>query len=354
MVDDSKGPRPARSRAHRFSGHAGVLPNARERSTIVSRLTLVLPRRRRSPVPECYALALMAFLRIASASEGRAILEAADEFTRALGAFDRSFRMRTSAPVDDADLRRFLGEQAVDFTAEETAAWEDAIAAVARGAQGIGAYLPREVLVVKTTGREERDHAYTRANAIVLPTARVRSLRGERAVRLLAHELFHVASRTSPAFRDATYALLGFTPVAPILPPPELDDRRMTNPDAHALTHYLRLGDRAVVPLLTCPLPLADVLERTSVLGVAQSTLLEIDPEAATVVRDPSGAPVLVDPQATDWSRRLARNSTYTIHPEEVLADNLALLVRRRLGTAPPPEDPAFLAAFERTIANQA
>jgi hypothetical protein len=40
----------------------------------------------------------------------------------------------------------------------------------------------------------------------------------------------------------------------------------------------------------------------------------------------------------------------YTIHPEEVLADNLALLVRRRLGAAPPPDDPSFLAAFEHAM----
>ena len=296
----------------------------------------------------------MTLLRLASASEGRAILAAEDDFTRALGGFDRSFRMRTTAPVEDAELRRFLGEQAVDFTAEEAAAWEETISVVARGARGIGGVLPQEVLVVKTTGREERDHAYTRANAIVLPTSRVQSLRGERALRLLAHELFHVASRASPALRDATYALLGFVPVGPITPPPELDGCRMTNPDAHGLGHYVRLGERVVVPLLICPLPLADVLERTSVLGVVRVMLLEIAPDAGTVVRDAGGAPVLIDPQATEWSRLIARNSTYTIHPEEVLADNLALLVRRRLGATPPPADPAFLAAFEQALSNHA
>ncbi len=296
----------------------------------------------------------MTLLRLASASEGRAILAAEDDFTRSLGGFDRSFRMRTSAPVDDAELRRFLGEQAVDFTAEEAAAWEETITAVAEGARGIGGVLPREVLVVKTTGREERDHAYTRANAIVLPASRVQSLRGERALRLLAHELFHVASRASPALRDATYALLGFVPVGPIAPPPELDGCRMTNPDAHGLGHYLQLGERAVVPLLVCPLPLADVLERTSVLGVVHARLLEIAPDAGTVVRDAGGAPVLIDPEATEWSRRIARNSTYTIHPEEVLADNLSLLVRRRLGAAPPPPDPAFLATFEQALSDRA
>lgn len=296
----------------------------------------------------------MTLLRLASASEGRAILAAEDDFTRALGSFDRSFRMRTSAPVDDSALRHFLGEQAVDFTAEEAAVWEEAIAAVARGVQGMGSVLSPEVLVVKTTGREERDHAYTRANAIVLPAVRVRGLRGDRAFRLLAHELFHVASRASPALRDATYALLGFAPIGPITPPLELDDKRMTNPDAHALGHYLRLGERAFIPLLICPRPLAEVLEQTSVLGLVRVTLLEIDPDAATIVRDAEGAPVLVEAQTTEWPERIARNSEYTIHPEEVLADNLSLLVRRRLGAATPSADLAFLDAFEETLAKHA
>ena len=294
----------------------------------------------------------MTVLRLASASEGRAILAAEDDFTRALGGFDRSFRMRTVARVDDSELRRFLGEQPVDFTADEAAAWEEAITAVAHGVRGMSGVLPPEVLVVKTTGREERDHAYTRANAIVLPATRVRHLRGERAIRLLAHELFHVATRTSRALRDATYALLGFASIASgsILPPPELDDRRMTNPDAHTLAHFIRLEGRAFVPLLTCPLPLAEVLERTSVLGVVRPTLLEIDPDAGTALRDASGAPILVDPRETEWAQRLARNTTYTIHPEEVLAENLALLVRRRLGATELPADPAFLAAFEEAL----
>jgi hypothetical protein len=292
----------------------------------------------------------MTLLRLASAAEGRAILTAEDDFTRALGGFDRSFRMRTTEPVSDAALRVFLGEQALDFSAEEGRAWEEAIAAVARGARGIGGVLPPEVLVVKTTGREERDHAYTRANAIFLPAARVQRLRDERAVRLLAHELFHVASRASPALRDATYALLGFVPTSPIDLPPELDGRRVTNPDAYDVAHYLLMGERAVIPLLTCPLPLAQAIERSSVLDEVSVTLLEIAPQDGVGVRDPDGAPVLVEARTTDWSRLLARNTAYTIHPEEVLAENLALLVRRRLGSSAPIADVAFLSGFEETL----
>ena len=163
-----------------------------------------------------------------------------------------------------------------------------------------------------------------------------------------------MASRASPALRDATYALLGFAPIAPIAPPPELDSKRLSNPDAHALDHYIRLGERALVPILTAKAPLADVLESPTALGAVQVSLLEIDSHEGTVVRDADGAPVLVEPSATDWAERLGRNTAYTIHPEEVLADNHALLVRRRLGSTAPVPDADFLALFERTIAEVA
>lgn len=292
----------------------------------------------------------MTHVRLASAAEARAVLEAEDGFTRALGDFDRSFRMRTTAAATDAEVRRYLGEQALDFTPEEATAWEATIAAVAEGARGLGRLLPPEVLVVKTTGREERGHAYTRGSAIVLPAARVEKLRGERAVYLLAHELFHVASRASPALVDATYALLGFAPIAPLVLPHELDARRLTNPDAYRVDHYLRLGGSAVIPLLICATPLAQAIGRSSVLEAVQVSLLEIDPDAGTVVRDARGAPVLLEASTTDWARQIGRNTAYTIHPEEVLADNHALLVRRRLGSAATVSDPEFLSAFEEAI----
>lgn len=292
----------------------------------------------------------MTHLRLASAEEGRAILAAEDDFTRALSGFDRSFRMRTTEEASMTDVCRFLGEQAVDFTKEEAAIWESALDAVAQGARGIGRLLPSEVLVVKTTGREERNHAYTRANAIVLPATRVEQFRGERALYLLAHELFHVASRAAPALRDATYALLGFTRTPAIAPPIELDAKRLTNPDAYRLEHFARLGGRDVVPLLTCKTTLGDALGSANVLGAVEVSLLAIDPATGTVVRDAEGAPIVLDPATTKWAQQLNRNTTYSIHPEEVLADNHALLVRRRLGSSATVADPAFLDAFEEAV----
>jgi hypothetical protein len=124
----------------------------------------------------------------------------------------------------------------------------------------------------------------------------------------------------------------------------------MTNPDAHALEHWMQLDDRAVIPLLTSPLPIAEAVERGAMHDAVRASLLVVDPGSGAVVRDSDGAPVLLDARSTDWSRRIGHNTAYTIHPEEVLADNLALLVRRRLGSAAPASNLGFLAAFERAL----
>lgn len=84
------------------------------------------------------------------------------------------------------------------------------------------------------------------------------------------------------------------------------------------------------------------------------TTLLEIDPAACTVLRNADGTPVVVDATATGWSVQFARNTTYAIHPEEVLADNFSLAVRRRLGTPNAPSNRVFLDAFEATLAEHA
>jgi hypothetical protein len=292
--------------------------------------------------------------RFASAAEGRALLESADEFTRALSAFDRSLRLKRREAISDAEYRRFAGEQARDFTVEETNAWASAVEEVGRATEGLDIGLPPRVLLVKTTGREELDAAYTRGHAVILP-ARVVENGDAPRVGSLAHELFHVSSRASASRRDARYALLGFAPVRALAAPADLEPSRLTNPDAHALDHFARVtvdggGERAVVPLLTCDLPIAEAIRTDAWFKTVRVVLIEIDPATGAPSVDADGRTRALDASRTDWNRRLGQNTEYVIHPEEVLADNFALIVLRRLGreVAAPQRD--FLDAFERSL----
>ena len=61
--------------------------------------------------------------------------------------------------------------------------------------------LPKEVLIIKTTGKEEGGAAYTRANAIVLPQADLKAP-VDRIQKTISHEIFHIMSRANPSLRE--------------------------------------------------------------------------------------------------------------------------------------------------------
>jgi hypothetical protein len=298
---------------------------------------------------------------MATASEGKAHLAAEDDFTRALGGFERSLRMKRTDAVPDAEYRRFAGEQALDFTADEKIAWAAAIEEVRRGTEGLELGLPPVVLIIKTSGREELDAAYTRGHAIILPAKMAAWTDGASRVGLLAHELFHVSSRTSPPLRDKRYALLAFKPMArAIASPREIEGTRLTNPDAFGRGHYLRVAgndgaEHAVVPLLTCDIALEKAIAteawfKSLHVVLVHVVLVEVDPEKATAMVDTAGRTRMLDTSATDWAQRLGQNTAYILHPEEVLAENFALIVRRRLGHAVTVKQPDFLDAFESAL----
>jgi quinol monooxygenase YgiN len=64
--------------------------------------------------------------------------------------------------------------------------------------------------------------------------------------------------------------------------------------------------------------------------------LLPVDTGTRAVLRDDTGYPIIYHLGDTDWIERMQRNSSYIIHPDELMAENFALLMeRRRSGTAP-------------------
>ena len=63
--------------------------------------------------------------------------------------------------------------------------------------QGLNLHLPN-IYLIKTSGEEEFDAAYTRRNVIMLPESMTSlpTTDSRRAYFLLAHETFHILSRT--------------------------------------------------------------------------------------------------------------------------------------------------------------
>jgi hypothetical protein len=178
-------------------------------------------------------------------------------------------------------------------------------------------------------GSVEDGIPHTRGNAILLPVG-ARPARAAARDFMLAHEIFHILSRAQAARHDSLYALIGFRPCRFALPA-ELRARRVTNPDAPEERHYVQLrGGGAYVPLqlarpVEAPPPaLAESL---------QFLLLEVDVAdgVCTARRRRGGGWDLVAPAALPaLFAVIGRNSDYLAHPEELMADNFALLLTRR------------------------
>lgn len=287
----------------------------------------------------------------ASAEQGRGVLGAEDDFTRALGPLDRSLRLGVTTDVADAAYRAHVAAQVIAWSDADRAKWREAAEKLAIALHGLDVPLPKAIAIVETTGKDEFDAAYTRGNTIVLPAREVAE--NASPLSLLAHELFHVATRHAPELRARLFPLLGFRAVDPVKWPPSLEAKRLTNPDAFVNAFAVRVHERGRgraflgMPLLTCAPPLAEAIT----LGLGKSIgldLLELSDDGHVV--QVNGAPLVHAVDQTDYLAVAAKNTGYAIHPEEVAADNFSLLVQVRAGTTPHVDDRAVLDAFEAAL----
>jgi hypothetical protein len=273
----------------------------------------------------------------ATVDEGRQILTARDEFVRQMSPFDRSARLKTDADISVQQYLDFAGSNVLAWTGEEKQKIVSAFDSVRTDLDSLCLALPRKVFLIKTTGIEEGGADYTRANAIIFPennlAAPVSSIR-----KTFCHELFHVISRFNPDLRGKLYAMIGFIQCSEVELPPDLRSRKITNPDAPVNDHCIRLRVNGIahwaIPILYSDTErydkgrggeFFDYLRFRFLLVERKDDSLHVDPVY------PGVEPQLQDiQQVSGFYEQVGRNTGYIIHPEEILADNFALLVQRK------------------------
>jgi hypothetical protein len=287
-------------------------------------------------------------LRFADIDRAREILGRSDEWARQLSAFDRGVRQRTLEPTNTRGFLEFVSGEAAAWTDDEQVYWKSLVDQLSEALEGLNLDIP-DAFMVKTTGLEEFNAVYVRNRSIILPQGRV-DVAGDvrRDFFLLAHELFHLLSLEYPARRDELYALLGFRRFAGLEYPAELEDRRLSNPMygsryEYVLTVQTASGPVDVTPAYQAAVPLEEFIaisEGGMSMGAffeaIDFVLLPVDTGTRAVLRDDSGYPITYRFGDTDWIERMQRNSSYIIHPDELMAENFALLMEwRRSGAVP-------------------
>jgi hypothetical protein len=305
--------------------------------------------------------------RVTFADQHRAqkILGRKDAWARQLSDFDMGARQKTADPTNLREFLNFAASAGRRWTAVEKATWKPLVGKLSDAMKGLNLHLPN-IALVKTSGEEEFDAAYTRTHAIMLPKSMTSlpATDSRRAYFLLAHEVFHVLSRTDPLLRDDLYALLGFKTVDGFEYPAELEERRISNPDAFEYSHTLTVQSGSeivdVMPVIQSLLPLSEVIHLPNFFDALDIVLLSVDAGTGEALRDGHGDLIKYNFGNTNWIPLMQRNSSFIIHPEEVLADNFATLMEWRSdGVLPaanpggfPTNDVDLLAAIDGVLAS--
>ena len=270
------------------------------------------------------------------------VLSARDTFVQAMSPFDRSARLKTDKDVSEAEYLGFAARQARDWSSAEKARLRPILEAFRLKTARLNLRLPPTVLLLTTTGLEEGGAAYCRGTAIVLPRARLDEDQA-RLESLIFHELFHVYRTYNPAARRALYEIIGFEVCPEIVLPPELQARKITNPDAPLLDSYIRLRldgkSVAVTPVLLAKTERYDTKAGGEFFDsmVFKLLVLAETRDGFRPAMLPGGGADLRDPSAfPDYFDQIGRNTEYIIHPEEILADNFVLMVNEASSVPSP------------------
>ena len=275
----------------------------------------------------------------ASATEGKEVLTSPDEYVARMSPFDLAVRLMTTGDVSVSDYLESAGRSALEWTHAERQRVTNALAIIEETLEGMALPFPERILFIETTGREEGGAAYTRANAIVLP----QSYANESEVflkEIIAHELFHILSRANPGLRNRLYAAIGFETCDEVVLPPALISRRITNPDAPRNDHCIRVtvGDEEhwVVPILLAATERFDWSRGGDLFHYMLLQFVVVDgPDGGLAVDTEEPVLVGVEELSGFW-KQVGNNTGYVMDPEEILADNFALLVLGQRDVASP------------------
>ncbi|MFC4870610.1 hypothetical protein [Negadavirga shengliensis] len=269
-------------------------------------------------------------------------LGTSDTYTKSLSKFDLESRTKNKESSKEEDYLEFASQQALEWNEEEKNALRERILGVKTKIENLGLKLefPEEILLIKSSMNEEGGAiSYTRENYMVV--------RGLVSENYLIHELFHILTRHKPERRNDLFATINFHESNRIEYPPAIRDMIITNPDAPFLEHTITVKidnqDEEVVFILISE----EEWDGGSFFTYMKQRLMYVEGgnenKKAILVNN---MPVLRNfAAASDLKQKIGNNTTYTLHPEEILAEHFVMLVLQE-----DVPEPSFIDAMKEVL----
>lgn len=276
----------------------------------------------------CFAEDVTFSYRFADAEEAAELLLSNRSYYENLSQNDLNFRMqKPDASLEE--LEAFAATQTLNYTDEEKAAIDEAMAMIEKICKEREYFLPKtdDIVFVKTTMQEECGAAaYTHGTQIYF---------GERFLavglsdephlktyfqEVTAHELFHCLTRNHPEFREAMYGILGFTVVGEDYDfPQEIDDIIISNPDVGHHNSYAGFEINGEMKNCTVIFTTSEPFQEPgdNFFDSMVTGLVPIDDLSVLYTSE----------EASNFLDVFGMNTGYVIDPEETMADNFALTI---------------------------
>lgn len=278
--------------------------------------------------------------RFATRAEAQMLITDIDNFTNKLNSFDINLRL-SKEDGRKSELLRLAMNETLNWSEEEkkkiTATFKSLQSKIDK--QKLKIKYPQEVILVKTSMKEEMNvAAYTRKNWIALGEKYINEATNEELEYLLAHEIFHLLTRSNKEFKKSVYSVIGFNVTErELFFPIDIIEKRISNPDIELYDSYAEFtinGNKQKCSMIIySKIPFSPEKSLSDYLSVG---LLPLNDNLIPVQND--GKTVIYDiEQAEDFYEKIGKNTQYIINPEEILADNFAyLLIQKK--DLPNPE----------------
>lgn len=276
--------------------------------------------------------------RFATQAEAQMLITDIDQHTNNLNQFDLNVRLQTQNARKSQLLR--LGMESTRSWSDTDKAKVNKVFATIEAAikkLKLKFSYPAEVIIMKTTMAEEGGaDAYTRKNWIAIGEEALEKMPDEDFARLVAHELFHILTRTDLAFKKKVYDVIGFTVLdRPIVFPSDLIQKLISNPDVSQRDSYAPFTIDGQTMNCTMVIYTDQPYTEGTLFQYIKVGLVPLN-EQFIPLQQNGVTTIYALEQASDFQARVGRNTGYVIDPEEVLADNFSFLIMGKAGLPDP------------------
>jgi hypothetical protein len=167
---------------------------------------------------------------------------------------------------------------------------------------------------------------YTRSNAIIIPKIELDS-KNKNMVRTLIHEISHIITRFNPSLKGSLYEGIGYHALEKLELSSFLEQRILRNPDGMDINWYIELNHKFYVPIIFS--------RHSKYMGYPFMTALmfqlfeiQINKKSGKILSADLGKN---ENELIGYWEKISRNTTYTIHPDEIIADNFVLMVEKKV-----------------------